>query len=1137
MAEPTDNEFLPEAFDVISGFLASAGLKPSDLTPEAFTWLQGQVRDVTRRSEGDVELALQLLVSRETAVELLNTASSNLGTNAGPAPLPTSAGTSTPTETEGGFTIPPGTPPEQIDAAFALMEQSADFLTGEQSLSFEAALAASANIDFGDDPNAIPSLIDVRDNDDGSTTHTFQNPDGTTFTQDVAASGAVSTGGGAATASVTVNGKTFNVSPDTAALLEQNSFQFGNLSAAEKTAALHDIMSMNQDGAALAADVGFKQQDFEQAQLEFDKLFEQNAEQFQAEVGESQRQFDITTEEGRRAFDLQFGENQRQFDAVFGLDQSQLEEQARQFDAGFGLNEQQLQEQARQFNESTTLQQQSLEEQARQANQDLGFNQEQLQQQAFQFAQSLGLDERLAAEASSQFAQNLGFQQTSLEQAALQFAQSLGFDERQAQEVARQFNEQLGFQQQGLQEQSRQFNETQGFNEQQLQQQAFQFAQSLGLDERQAAELSRQFNVGADFNQQQLQQQALQFAQSLGFDERQAQEVASQFAQSLGFQQQSLQEQARQANQQTALSRANTLTNVAPQLGQQALNQSQFIAEILRNPSDFLARAFFQRGGTSPQPEVTQADILSQLSQSLSGLDGALGAQAPGGEIGGGFTAPGTAPTGGFTAQTPTAGFTAGQTAGGFEAQAAPTGGFTAGADLTGGFTAGATPTGGLTAQTPEAGFTAGPTPTAGFEAQAAPTGGFTADGTPTGGFTAGETTGGFTTGGTLDGGFQAAPLQLGADANLTSLPQLGSQTPTLPGEISVNGLPVSTASSVIEPATSSSDSTPIVSPTGNQVIQRADGSVVIINPDGSETLLRSGGADGTIGVDPAFQSGGSGDLAIRPDDPAFDAALAEEQIGFTSEPAPAPIDPAVRQAAIDAELRSLSGFKDGGMPKRQAFIAGEGGPGANPEVIVDTEDGKLVIPVTPDVAKKLMRKGFVGAADGGFLPNTSFAPDDPTTSTVPTTRGTTTPQPIDMGIESFGSGIDTSQFPQLGAQTQAAPLPQGAQNFGIPQLPNFQAPTQQELVGLAQENAPPAVSSIFGGNGQVDPLRFGFALPTIAQTNALTPAEQAAAQSFLASGAAGGKPTTLEDVQTAQRRRFGGTRTAPRARARAGFI
>ncbi len=48
-------------------------------------------------------------------------------------------------------------------------------------------------------------------------------------------------------------------------------------------------------------------------------------------------------------------------------------------------------------------------------------------------------------------------------------------------------------------------------------------------------------------------------------------------------------------------------------LGNLGLDQSEFVANILRNPSDTLARFFFQRGGGSPAPFISQADLINQL--------------------------------------------------------------------------------------------------------------------------------------------------------------------------------------------------------------------------------------------------------------------------------------------------------------------------------------------------------------------------------------------------------------------------------------------------------------------------------------------------------------------------------------------
>ena len=57
-----------------------------------------------------------------------------------------------------------------------------------------------------------------------------------------------------------------------------------------------------------------------------------------------------------------------------------------------------------------------------------------------------------------------------------------------------------------------------------------------------------------------------------------------------------------------------SVNQLAPQLGNLALNQAQFTKDTLRTAPDYLARAFFQQGQTSPLPQVTQADVNNQLS-------------------------------------------------------------------------------------------------------------------------------------------------------------------------------------------------------------------------------------------------------------------------------------------------------------------------------------------------------------------------------------------------------------------------------------------------------------------------------------------------------------------------------------------
>lgn len=77
--------------------------------------------------------------------------------------------------------------------------------------------------------------------------------------------------------------------------------------------------------------------------------------------------------------------------------------------------------------------------------------------------------------------------------------------------------------------------------------------------------------------------------------------------------------------------------DVARDLGQLGLDQSKFVADILQNPSDTLARLFFQRGEESPVPFVSQADLINRLreqfmaTQDVAGLAG--GGAAPAADV------------------------------------------------------------------------------------------------------------------------------------------------------------------------------------------------------------------------------------------------------------------------------------------------------------------------------------------------------------------------------------------------------------------------------------------------------------------------------------------------------------------------
>lgn len=85
-----------------------------------------------------------------------------------------------------------------------------------------------------------------------------------------------------------------------------------------------------------------------------------------------------------------------------------------------------------------------------------------------------------------------------------------------------------------------------------------------------------------------------------------------------------LAENARQANLQSATSAFGDVTRITPQLGQLALDNAGFTRDVLKSAPDYLARAFFQQGQTSPLPQVSQADIINHLRSNIEGFNTTL---------------------------------------------------------------------------------------------------------------------------------------------------------------------------------------------------------------------------------------------------------------------------------------------------------------------------------------------------------------------------------------------------------------------------------------------------------------------------------------------------------------------------------
>jgi hypothetical protein len=63
-----------------------------------------------------------------------------------------------------------------------------------------------------------------------------------------------------------------------------------------------------------------------------------------------------------------------------------------------------------------------------------------------------------------------------------------------------------------------------------------------------------------------------------------------------------------------------TLLQTSPQLANAATEQGKLVADILASGGDVLARTFFTRGGISPLPEITQSDLLQNLSREFQNI-------------------------------------------------------------------------------------------------------------------------------------------------------------------------------------------------------------------------------------------------------------------------------------------------------------------------------------------------------------------------------------------------------------------------------------------------------------------------------------------------------------------------------------
>ena len=144
-----------------------------------------------------------------------------------------------------------------------------------------------------------------------------------------------------------------------------------------------------------------------------------------------------------------------------------------------------------------------------------------------------------------------------------------------------------------------------------------QFGQTFGEDVRQfnqsLGENQRQFNMGYGLDRDRFGEDVRQFNTGFGETQRQFDTTESRMEKTLAANNyfQGLEELGRNYR---------TLVQTSPQLANAATNQGELIRNILTNGGDVLARTYFTRGGISPLPEITQADLINNLNTEVQNI-------------------------------------------------------------------------------------------------------------------------------------------------------------------------------------------------------------------------------------------------------------------------------------------------------------------------------------------------------------------------------------------------------------------------------------------------------------------------------------------------------------------------------------
>ena len=373
---------------------------------------------------------------------------------------------------------------------------------------------------------------------------------------------------------------------------------------------------------------GLARRGIEAQERQFTKTLEQRGKEQQEQFTEAQRQFDIQT--SARA---------DEFAESLGLSKEQFEEAKEQFDAGVVLKDEQLAEGIRQFNLELEQRETESEQQFGLSERELDLRGEQFDESRRQFdvstavnqeqfAANIGLSEDQLTEnrrqfnlqtdiRGNEFAETMGLSREQFDQERAKYRAGMDLDNRKLMEQMRQFDEEST-------RREAEFNETLGLQRDELGERiASRIAtQTLGereLDIRDSIENGRlslakdQLAANSSQFQQSLETSVSQFSAQFGLSERQFEEAVRQFASGETFQDKNFEESIRQFTESFEEQTRQFDTTVGEQ-------QRQFDANIKQRSEEFSKTYGLHEAeifGGAPSVNFTQGEFEDSFNSEL----------------------------------------------------------------------------------------------------------------------------------------------------------------------------------------------------------------------------------------------------------------------------------------------------------------------------------------------------------------------------------------------------------------------------------------------------------------------------------------------------------------------------------------